>query len=591
MNNNTKIKKLRKLMRKFKVDVYIIPTSDPHQSEYLPEYWQSRKWISGFTGSAGTLVITDKESGLWTDGRYYIQASEELKNTEIKLYKMQEPNVPSYSKWIRNNFTGGTVAFNAKLFSRKEFKNMKNKFEPVGIKIKDEYDLIDEMWDGRPNIPLDKIKIHQKKYAGKNVEDKLADVREKMSEKEANYYLLSSLDGIAWLYNIRGNDVENNPVAISYAFVSQEEAFFFVDKRKLTDEVALHLKNNNVQIRDYEEIADFLNDLNSSKNIFIDPDKVNNFLYNKIPDDCFIIEDKDIVTKLKSVKNDIELSNLENCQIKDGVAMVNFLYWLENSLNEKEITEISVADKLKQFRNGQELFQDISFSTIAAYKDHAALMHYSADSESDYVLENEGMILVDSGGHYLDGTTDITRTFILGEISEKEKKDFTLTLKAHIALSQAKFLKGATGSNLDILARKPLWEEGLDYKCGTGHGVGFYLNVHEGPQSFSPVPNKVELKPGMVITVEPGVYREGEHGVRIENTLLVVEDEKTDFGQFYKFETISFFPIDLNGINKDLLTESEIEWLNNYHQKVYEKLSPHVDPGVSEWLEKVCRSI
>lgn len=591
MEVKEKIHRLREQMKEKGIDAYIIPSFDAHQSEYVAEHWKSRAWISGFTGSAGTVVITMNEGGLWTDGRYFIQAEKQIKGSGLKLFKMGQPNVPTYIDWLKDLIpAGGCVGFDSKVFPQSKVKDLEKKFSKKGIKLNGKFDLIDIIWEDRPEIPVTPIIVHDVKYAGKSTMEKLELVRKEMKKQGADYYLLSSLDDIAWLFNIRGNDVHNNPVIISYAIICNEKAYLYVDRRKVTKEVIEVLESNGVEIKEYAKVKNQIAEIRESQ-IFFDPNKTNNWLYNAIPSCCENIEGRNITTNLKAIKNEIEIENLRNCQIKDGVAMVKFLHWLDENVRKVDITEISADDKLKEFRREQEYFVGPSFDTIAGYKEHAAMMHYKATKENQYTLKEEGLFLIDSGGQYLDGTTDITRTIALGKISEEEQKDFTLVLKGHISLNMVKFLYGATGSNLDIIARQPLWEQGIDYKCGTGHGVGFFLNVHEGPQSLSQVPNKVKLEKGMILTNEPGIYKDGKHGIRIENTLLVAEDEKTEFGQFMKFDTISYCPIDLDAIDVSMLTEKEKKWLNDYHKEVYKVLSSYLNECEKKWLKRETREI
>lgn len=592
MKVNEKLQELRGLMQQQGIDAYIIPSFDAHQSEYVPEHWKSRAWISGFTGSAGTVVVTMDESGLWTDGRYFIQAEKQLTGSEIKLFKMREPGVPTYKEWLAEVLPEkACVGFDGKVFSCNQVKQLENTLSKKNIRLNDEYDFIDAIWKGRPELPLDKIFAHDVKYTGFSTAEKLEQIRQEMRKKGADYYVISSLDDIAWMFNIRGNDVQNNPVAISYALISLDKAWLFIDKRKVDKDVEKVLNENGVDVMEYIEIENMLTSLEKTTKVFYDPDKVSIWLNRCMPESCEKVEGKDIAMLLKTIKNDVEIENLKKCQIRDGVAMVRFLHWIDDNIGKEPITEISASDKLESFRSQGEDFIGISFDTIAGYKEHAAMMHYKATEESQYTLQSEGMFLVDSGGQYLDGTTDITRTMVLGDITDEERKDFTLVLKGHIALCQAKFLHGVTGTNLDVLARLPLWEQGIDYKCGTGHGVGYLLSVHEAPQRFSMEYNNTRLEKGMVITNEPGVYKEGRHGIRIENTLLVVEDELTESGQFMRFDVISYCPIDLDGIDANFLTDKEKTWLNNYHKKVYEALSPYLDEEEKEWLKKETREI
>ncbi len=591
MQIREKIDILRKHMKENNLKAYIIPSSDAHQSEYVAEYWKSRQWTSGFTGSAGTLVITLDYAGLWTDGRYFIQAERQLEGSEIKLFKMAQPKVPTYTEWLCNSLSkGDTVGIDGRVFSISSFEDMEKQLNKKGIELKVVGDLIDTIWKDRPSIPKEKIFDHLVKYAGKSRKDKLDDIRKNMKINEAEYYVLSSLDDIAWLFNIRGNDVPNNPVVTSYALIALDYAYIFIDKDKVPESMVKELAIDSIEFKDYNSIDSILKDLKSTT-IMLDPDKTNVWLYKSIDTSVKIVRELNLTTKLKAVKNEIEIHNLNKCQQKDGVAMVKFIKWLKDEVTNGKITEISATEKLESFRKEQEFFIEPSFDTIAAYKENAAMMHYKANENSNAELKPEGFFLVDSGGQYLDGTTDITRTIVLGKLTEKEKEDFTLVLKSHIGLAKAVFLEGATGSNIDILARRPLWERGIDYKCGTGHGVGFLLNVHEGPQRFSQVPNTIKLEPGMIITNEPGIYREGEHGIRTENTLLVKEKETTEFGTFMEFKTISFCPIDLEGIKASMLTLEEKQWLNEYHKEVYQKLSPYLNDEEKHWLKQQTREI
>lgn len=591
MKIKDRVEALRKLMKENKMDAYIIPSFDAHQSEYVADYWKSRQWISGFTGSAGTVVITLEDAGLWTDGRYYIQAEKQLEGSGIRLFKAAEPGVPSYIAWLRDVLKeGSNVGFDGNVFSVDMVKDMEKEFKTKKIKLKIQKDLINELWKDRPEMPKGSVFLHDVKYAGKSRTQKLSEVRAEMKNKNANHYLLTSLDDIAWLLNIRGNDVPNNPVVIANVIVAQDKCYLFLDSSKVTKDVKLEVEAEGVKLKEYNDIEEFLQGLKSKDAVLFDTNKTNICLYNAINVDTTKIESPNITTNLKAIKNEIELENLKCCEIQDGVAMVKFIKWLKTSVDKEEITEISAADKLEGFRKEIELFAGLSFDTIAGYKDHAAMMHYKASEETQYTLKNEGFFLVDSGGQYFNGTTDTTRTIVLGKLTEEEKRDYTLVLKANIGLSSAKFLEGCTGGNLDVLARQPIWQYGLDYKCGTGHGVGFFLNVHEGPQSLR-TSNNIKIEKGMVITNEPGIYKEGKFGIRTENMMIVLEDKKTEFGRFLKFEAITYCPIDLDGINKDMLTELEKQWLNTYHKDVYTKLTPYLDEEERIWLEKETRGI
>jgi Xaa-Pro aminopeptidase len=587
-----RIRRLRKEMSDKGIDAYIVPSSDPHMSEYVAAHWEGRKWLSGFTGSAGTLVITQDSCGLWTDGRYYVQAEKQLEGTGIRLFKFGMEGVKSFTEWIADTLgQGECVGMDGKLFSVSQVRNMEKIFSKKGILINKEHDLLMGIWKDRPAISRETVFVHDMVYAGRTAAQKIEDVREMMAQKGANYHLISSLDDIAWLYNIRGGDVAYNPVAISYALISEEKAWLFINEDKVSVPVREHLRDNGVEIEDYERIESYLSRLGRGDTILLDPQRVNSWLYDSIGREARIEEDTAITTILKAVKNQVEIENLKKAHIKDGVAMVKFLCWLDNNLSKEEITEITVADKLEEFRSQQENYMGLSFPTIAGYGDHGAIVHYQADEESAYTLKPHGLLLIDSGCQYLEGTTDITRTIALGPTTPQQRSDYTLTLKGNIKLSRTRFLKGATGTNLDILARLYLWEHGIDYKHGTGHGVGYFLNVHEGPQSISPRISTVKLEEGMLVSNEPGVYREGSHGIRIENLLLVAGDIETEFGEFLRFEPVTLCPIDLAAVEPDLLDEEEKKWLNQYHERVYNTLGPLLDEKERLWLKDKTRAI
>lgn len=588
MNN---LEKLREAMEEENIDYYIIPSSDSHQSEYVAEHFKGREFISGFTGSAGVLLVGLKEAFLWTDGRYFIQAERELNGSGISLMKMRTPGYPTIEEWIKKNIkTEKTLGFDGRLFSVNQYKGFLDISKENNFSINMDNDLLKNIWEARPELPKSKIFLHEEVYSGKYASEKLQEVRKHIKEKDAKNYIISSLDDIAWLCNIRGNDVKFNPVALSYVLINENYANLYINNDKIDDNTKEKLKNEGFEIYEYDEIEEHVKLIEDTT--IIDPNKLNAKIYSCLSSDVKIINEMNITTKLKAIKNEVEIANTEKSQVRDGVAMVKFIKWLKDTLGKEKITEISASKKLTEFRSKGENYKGDSFGTIAGYKEHAAMMHYSATEATDYELKQEGMFLIDSGGQYLDGTTDITRTFILGNITEEEKRDFTLVLKGHIALSTAKFLKGTTGVNLDILARRPLWNYGIDYKCGTGHGVGYFLNVHEGPQGIRPEGNSTVLKPGMIITNEPGVYKEGKHGIRIENTLLVVKDiNSEEFGEFYKFKTISYCPIDLNGVVIEMLTNEERDWLNNYHKIVFEKLSPYLNDEEIEFLKVQTREI
>lgn len=588
MNN---LEQLREVMKGENIDYYIIPSSDAHQSEYVAEYFKGREFISGFTGSAGTLLVGSKEAYLWTDGRYFIQADKELNGSGISLMKIRTPGYPTIEEWIRSNIKANEIlGFDGKVFSVKEYEGYLNIAKEIGFNINMGNDLLDNIWTDRPELPQDKIFIHDEKYAGKSSSEKLKEVRRNMESKKGDFYILSSLDDIAWLCNIRGNDIKFNPVALAYVVVGKDYANLYINNNKLDDITKNKLYNEGFIIKEYDEIEEDVKLLSGA--VILDEVRLNAKIFTALNDKVKVIRETNITTNLKAIKNEVEIANWEISQVRDGVAMVKFIKWLKENIGKEKITEISASDKLRDFRAEGENYKGDSFGTIAGYKEHAAMMHYSATEASDYELKPEGMFLLDSGAQYLDGTTDITRTFILGPITEEEKRDYTLVLQGHIALATARFLRGSTGINLDVLARKPLWDYGIDYKCGTGHGLGFFLNVHEGPQAIRPMGNSTELEPGMVVTNEPGVYKEGRYGIRTENTIIVEKDlVSEEFGEFYKFRTMSYCPIDLEGVNVEMLSLQEKTWLNDYHKMVFEKLSPYLNEEEKEFLKYETRRI
>ena len=592
-----RIENIRDLMKEKNIYAYIVPSSDYHQSEYVGDYFKSREFMSGFTGSSGTLIISMDEAGLWTDGRYFIQAENELKDSGIKLFKMGEEGVPTIEEYLLEKLPkNSTLGFDGRVMSVKEGQSLANKLAFKGINIEYKYDLVNDIWEDRCSLPTEKAFLLGVEYSGEGFSDKLSRIRAVMKEKKATTHILASLDDIAWLFNIRGRDVKSNPVVLSYAVISIDSVYLFIDKNKIGEDIRAELSKENVQIKGYEEVYEFIKKIEENEVVLIDTSKVNYAIYNNIPSNVQKIEERNPSILFKSIKNEIELKNIRNSHIKDGVAFTKFMYWLKNNIGKIEITEISATQKLEEFRREQDKFIEPSFSTIAAYKDHAAMMHYSATEESNYKLEPRDLFLVDSGGQYFDGTTDITRTIALGPIPENVRKDFTNVVRGMIRLSKAKFLYGCRGYNLDILARGPLWEEGVDYKCGTGHGIGFVLNVHEGPNGFrwkvrEDIDDTCILEEGMVTTNEPGVYVENSHGIRIENEIVVRKAEKNEYGQFMDFEVITFAPIDLDAIDESLILKDEKVYLNNYHKQVYDKISPYLNEEEKQWLKTYTREI
>ena len=593
---------LRKFMQGNGIQAFILPTTDPHNSEYVASHWEARKWLTGFTGSAGTAVITMKKAGLWTDSRYFLQAAEQLEGTDITLFKERMPETPSIAEWLFKELKEGDIIGMDGWVNGIDFKeSLYEACSPKGIQVKSVTDPFDEIWEDRPALPSEPVFILEEKYAGLSCRKKIELIREEIHKNNCQSILLSALDEIAWTLNLRGSDVHCNPVFISYMHITQKEATLYIIEEKLSPEVKTYLEENGVTIKSYNKIESDIK--NVRQNIQVSP-TLNMKLFNAagypsshgIDTGHKIMEIPSPVSLLKAIKNETEINGFRHAMERDGIAMVKFLKWLKEAVPAGNESELSVDRKLYELRAEQANFKGISFDTIAGYKEHAAMMHYSATEESDYELKQEGMLLVDSGGQYYTGTTDITRTYILGDITEEQKLHYTSVLRGMIRLSKAKFLYGCRGLNLDILARGPLWDIGIDYKCGTGHGIGFVSNVHEGPNGFrwKIVPERNDsciFEEGMVTTNEPGVYIEGSHGIRIENELICQRGPKVGVDQFMEFETITFAPIDLDGVNPEYMEKSEIAWLNNYHEQVFEKISPYLNEEEVEWLKKYTRAI
>ena len=592
-----RIENLRNILNEKEIYAYIIPSSDYHQSEYVSDYFKSREFMSGFTGSAGTLIVTQDEAGLWVDGRYFIQAEEQIKGSNIKLFKMGEENVPTIEEYLIDNMPKNSIlGFDGKVISANEGKSYLEKLGFKNIDIEYDNDLVNLLWKDRDILPNEKAFSLDIKYCGESFSSKLNRLREEMKNKKATTHIITTLDDIAWLFNIRGNDVKYNPVVLSYAIITLDNVYLFIDDKKLDENILNELKKENVEIKNYNYIYEFVKEIKENEVVLLDPQKVNYSIYNNIPKNVQKIDMHNPIRDFKCIKNKVEIENIKRSHIKDGVAVTKFMYWLKNNVGKIDISEISATKKLEEFRREQDLFIEPSFSTIAGYREHAAMMHYSATEETDYKLEPSDLFLVDSGGQYYDGTTDITRTFALGELSTDLKRHFTLVVKGMVRLSMAKFLYGCRGYNLDILARGPIWNEDLDYKCGTGHGIGFVLNVHESPNGFrwKVVPEREDsciLEEGMITTNEPGIYIEGSHGIRIENELLTRKQKKNEYGQYMDFEVITLAPIDLDAIDPELMLENEKEYLNRYHKLVYDKISPFLSEKEKQWLKKYTRSI
>lgn len=536
-----RIAALREAMRQQKVDAYIIPSSDPHLSEYPADRWKSREWISGFTGSAGTIVVTADKAGLWTDSRYFLQAASQLEGSGIELYKLALPETPSITEFLLHELHAGqAVGLDGQTYSAAEASALANKLSRKEIKLDTSADLIEGIWKDRPAVPGNPIFEMPEALSGASVHEKLDLINNQLRSEGADCLILAALDEIAWTFNIRGTDVTYNPVVVSYAFVSEDESVLFIKPEKLTAEITEHLKKEGVTLAEYSMIQRYLSRLPENSRVFVDMNKTNVSLYDAIPGSCTIVEGISPANHLKSIKNETEIKGFQNAVVKDGVALTKFYIWLEKQMAEgAQVTEISAAEKLTALRAEQPQYIMDSFGTICGYAEHGAIVHYSATPETDATLKPEGLLLIDSGAQYLDGTTDITRTIALGEPTEQMKKDFTRVLKGTISLAKSKFPAGTRGSQIDILARKALWDSGINYLHGTGHGIGHCLNVHEGPQSIRMEENPVTLKPGMVISDEPAMYRTGEYGIRTENMILVREDSETEFGKFLGFDTLT----------------------------------------------------
>lgn len=591
-----RLKELRAQMQERGIDIYIVPTSDFHQSEYVGEYFKARKYMTGFTGSAGTAVITKEEAGLWTDGRYFIQAEKQLEGSTVKLFKMGEEGVPKVEEYVKDHLTEGScIGFDGRVMDAKSGEKYAKMAEEKKAALYVKEDLVGNIWKDRPQLPANKVWILEDAYAGRSMADKIADVRIQMQKEGADIHILSSLYDIAWLLNLRGGDIDHVPVFLSFVSIEKEQILLFVNPQILDKEVQDYLEKNHVTIRPYEDIYTYAQNLQKVK-VLISAEETNYRIAECIREHAEVLEGENPSLMLKAVKNETELKNTREAHLKDAAAVTKFMYWLKTNIGKVEISEISASDYLEERRKEQEHYLDLSFDTISAYGPHGAMMHYSATKESNAVLKPEGFLLVDSGGHYLEGTTDITRTFALGALTDEEKQHFTAVCRSNMNLANAKFLYGCCGINLDILARGPLWDLGIDYRCGTGHGVGHILNVHEGPNGFrwKIVPERNDsgkLEEGMITTDEPGVYIEGKYGIRTENELICVKDEKNEYGQFMRFENITYVPIDLDAILPEEMSAKERRELNEYHQMVYEKVSPYLTDEEKEWLKTYTRPI
>ncbi len=592
MTVNEKIASVRKLMKEGNISAIIIPGADPHLSEYFSHHWGTVTYISGFTGEAGTFCITDELAGLWTDGRFYTQANIELAGSEAVLFRAAEPDCPSIPSYLADKLTeGSVVGINGTLFSAKAVKEMKETLAKKGISLNTHIDYANDIWEGRPAEEHTEIYYLDEQFSGKSAADKLTELRSKLKEEGADALIISRLDNIAWLFNIRANDVLNNPVVISYATVTQSEAKLYTDASRLPAAVAEVLAKNGISVHAYEEVFADLSTISEEMTVLCDESEANYNLYEAAANNSklTVLNKTSPIPLMKALKNDVETENTFKAYLYDGCAEAEFYAWLEEEMEAgTELTEWDLSEKIHEFRLQQPDSKGDSFTAIIGYKENAAMMHYAPTPDKSKKLEKEGLLLNDSGGQYLWGTTDTTRTIALGNISDEERRDFTLVLRSVIDLSCARWLEGTSGKELDILSRNNLWQLGINYRCGTGHGVGYLLNVHEGPQSFK---SPVVLQEGMVLTIEPGVYTEGSHGVRTENTVVVRKGEQTEYGQFYYFETFTVVPIDTSCLDMNLLNDEHIDWINSYHAHVLATVAPHVSQRAQDWLMKACLPI
>ncbi|MCB9325345.1 MAG: aminopeptidase P family protein [Lewinellaceae bacterium] len=593
---NDRIALLRTNMRDLNLDAYLIPTSDPHQSEYVADHWKARVWLSGFTGSSGILVVTRDHAGLWTDSRYFLQAEEELRPSEVVLHKQTVPYAPEHIPWLIDQLPeGSTVGCDGYLFSHDELRGIEKELGQKNIGLHYRVDIVAQIWANRPPLPQKEVFEHDTRFAGKSREEKLSVVRKKMNPTGANSYLVSTLDDIAWILNIRSSDIAYNPVCISYLVIEKDRTCWFVDASKIPSALEQKMEKQGIYLKAYDAVEDYLKALPSGTKLLVDSSTLNARLFEAIPAGV-PVQGSNIVCNLKAIKNETEIGHIRNAMKKDGVALLRFYRWLEATLAAGDtVGEAAAAKKLAGFRSLQEGYFGESFGAIVGYKANGAIIHYSPEEDKCAQIGQQGMLLLDSGGQYLDGTTDITRTTVMGEASEEQKINYTLVLKGHIALANTKFPAGTTGVQLDTLARMFLWQAGLNYGHGTGHGVGFFLNVHEPPQGITPNPKTSRgqnpIQPGMLTSNEPGFYKTGEYGIRIENLVVCIEAEENEYGKFLGFETVTLFPIDTTLIKIELLDQQEKKWLNHYHQKVFKSISPELDDQERAWLEKKCKAI
>ncbi len=595
MNIPERLAALRKCMEEKGIDMYIVPTADFHQSEYVGEHFKARTFITGFTGSAGTAVITKTEARLWTDGRYFIQAANQLAGSTVELMKMGEPGVPKMNDYIEESLAAGeTLGFDGRVVSVGEGQEYAAIAGRKAAKIQYQVDLIDEIWEDRPALSKEPAFDLDLKYAGESVESKLARIRKEMKEAGANAHVISTIDDICWMLNIRGNDIEFFPLVLSYGILTMDSMELYIDETKLDDDLKTKLTADGVKLHPYNDIYEDVKKFGAEDAVMLDPGKLNYALFNNIPESVKTIEKRNPAILMKAIKNEVEISNIHEAQIKDSIAHIRFMKWLKENVGKMKITEISASDKLDEFRADMGNFIRPSFEPISSFGEHGAIVHYTSTPETDVELEEGQLFLTDTGAGFYEGSTDVTRTYAFGEIPQIMKDHFTLVAISNLQLANAKFLEGSTGLTLDILARKPFWDRDLNYNHGTGHGVGYLLNIHEGPAGFRWTYRAGEtevLQEGMIITDEPGIYIEGSHGIRLENELLTRKGTKNEYGQFMYFETITLIPFDLDAINPDIMTVEEKKLLNDYHKKVYEKIAPYLEEDEKQWLATYTRAI
>ncbi|SDW50690.1 Xaa-Pro aminopeptidase [Lutibacter oricola] len=592
---NTRIQQLREKMKALKLDAYIVPSTDPHQSEYVCDYWKVRTYFSGFSGSAGTLVVTANEAALWTDGRYFLQVEQECAGTDVHLFKQVVPHAPEHIPWICNELAeNAVIGLDYRQFSKSQIDYLLGFSTPKNIVLNHQPHLVNEIWTDRPALPSEKVKVHSLEFSGESTASKLNKVKAEIENQQADYYLLSSLDDIAWLFNIRSTDIDFTPLVTAYGVVGKEKSYLFSDTNRYSSELIEVFNTLNIEVLDYDLIADKLPELSKGKKIVTDAASLNYASFDAIEGE--IIFQQSLVQQLKTIKNEVEIENTKKCMLKDGLAMTKFFMWLEDELKERAISEYEIGKKLTSFRKEQPLYKDDSFASIVGYQGNGAIIHYTAPEKGSAMVENKGLLLIDSGAQYENGTTDITRTVWLGgEVSEEIKTAYTSVLKGHIELDQMQFPKGTVGMQLDAFARMHLWKQGLNFPHGTGHGIGSYGMVHEPTQGFTSnmtTSRGAEAhKPNQFTTIEPGCYKKDTYGIRIENVVVSKVNEINDFGEFYGFEALTVFPIDTQLIDVTLLEKSQIDWLNNYHEKVYNTLSTKLKPSEKDWLKEKCKAL